>query len=555
MKRSQEELETYKEFQKAFKFLNQKLFNDELPHCVITLSRKSRTYGFYVNQLWEKTSDAKQKMCEISLNPDHFKDRSNEETLSTLAHEMAHQWQFHFGKPSGSGYHNTEWASKMIAIGLQPSDTGKEGGKITGHAVSHYIIEDGPFDKAVSELIKKGFKITWKPGSLSAAQKRRKKAKTASKTKFTCPDCGQAAWGKPSLHITCGDCEIKLVPANPIAKLSEETEPEKKGLTVLSFGGGQDSTAILLKAIKDRSFRKKYAPNHLIVVMSDTGNEHDYTYEHVHNMEKMCKKYLIPFFFLTSDKGYHTPAWMDLIEPQDRKKGSPFVSTMVQTGTKSCTDKLKLVPIYKFLDRYINEKYDYGFKVMKNGGCDKRAIKRYYEEYGHLRVLIGFAKGEEKRAIKSIQLQESQREQHINAIAKGKAGNWQHIIERIFPLIDEEMDRKACVNFIEKTIGYEVMPSNCMLCPYQSPAELLWLAKNHPDMWKKWVKIEKNKLARFKHLEGTIVKGKPFKNHGVYNSKKLLPERLQEAKKKFGHLTEKELHEYKKYHGCQTNVF
>lgn len=55
---------------------------------------------------------------------------------------------------------------------------------------------------------------------------------------------------------------------------------EKKHLTVLSYGGGQDSTALILKVIHDESFRAKYIPGDFIVVMADTGNEHKETIEY-----------------------------------------------------------------------------------------------------------------------------------------------------------------------------------------------------------------------------------------------------------------------------------
>lgn len=32
------------------------------------------------------------------------------------------------------------------------------------------------------------------------------KAKAASKTKYTCPECGQRAWGKPAILLLCGIC-------------------------------------------------------------------------------------------------------------------------------------------------------------------------------------------------------------------------------------------------------------------------------------------------------------------------------------------------------------
>ena len=55
----------------------------------------------------EETTD------EIALNPATFHDRTAEEILSTLVHEMVHLWQHHFGTPSRASYHNREWAAKM----------------------------------------------------------------------------------------------------------------------------------------------------------------------------------------------------------------------------------------------------------------------------------------------------------------------------------------------------------------------------------------------------------------------------------------------------------
>jgi hypothetical protein len=36
--------------------------------------------------------------------------------------------------------------------------------------------------------------------------KTRPREKKASKTKFTCPECGQNAWAKPDALLICGEC-------------------------------------------------------------------------------------------------------------------------------------------------------------------------------------------------------------------------------------------------------------------------------------------------------------------------------------------------------------
>lgn len=309
-------------------------------------------------------------------------------------------------------------------------------------------------------------------------------------------------------------------------------------LTILSYGAGQDSTAILLKLIHDQEFRSRYAPGELMVIMSDTGNEHPYTYEHVEFTKKLCEEHSIHFEMLDNSRGYHTEGWCDLVTPQLRKEGGKYKPTMVQLGTKSCTDNLKIKPIYKFLDEYLNEKFNYGFNVRKFRGCGKQALKKFHSENGKIRILIGFAKGEETRAHKSNKIQDKD--------YNSEADSWGKCLFREYPLIDIAMDRAACQKFITEKIGYCPMPSNCMLCPYQSEQELLWLYKNHRDQFETWIEIEANKLARYE--------GKTEKNHGVYNNKKTLRDKIESAQEKYGSWSDEDLANYKMSHGCQSNA-
>lgn len=308
-------------------------------------------------------------------------------------------------------------------------------------------------------------------------------------------------------------------------------------LTVLSYGGGQDSAALLLLYINDPSFRAKYAPGDFIVVMSDTGDEHDHTKQWVSLTRKLCASHQIPFFHLTSDLGFHVNSWPDLITPQLRYTDGEFKPTMVQLGTKSCTIQLKLGPIYKFLDEWINEKYSYGFPVNeKSRGCGKRAIKKFGSENGNIKILIGFAAGEESRRDKSKRLELKQHQ--------AKEDTFWKYIERDFPLIDLKMDRKACQDLIASK-GFLVLPSNCMRCPYMSPEELYWLALNAPDKFSEWVEIERRKLERFAGTD---------KNHGVFNTKETLTQKLDRVKAKYSHLSDEELaaflYDWKMNHGC-----
>lgn len=199
--------ETYSFFQKAYDFYNNRLFNNELPACIITLQRKKNCAGFFHGDTWAAES-TETLSDEIAINPDTFKSRSDNLVLSTLVHEMAHLRQHHFGKPSRSGYHNKEWARYMEEVGLMPSSTGEEGGNKTGQKMTHYIIEGGNFEESTKLFFKKGYRIPWK---FIFEDTKKAKKKRESKTKYTCPDCGLNAWGKPDIDIICGGCEVSLI--------------------------------------------------------------------------------------------------------------------------------------------------------------------------------------------------------------------------------------------------------------------------------------------------------------------------------------------------------
>ena len=209
---------TYDELTTAYDFFNARLFEGKLPRCLITMQRKNKSYGYFAGERFG-TRDGEEITDEIALNPSHFRERTTEQSLSTLAHEMVHLWQHHFGeKKSRAGYHNKEWADKMEAIGLEPSDTSLPGGKRTGQRVSHYIRGGGPFHRACTELVKQGFIMPYVEmwGDDEARKTRKKKA--ASKTKYTCPGRGLNAWAKPGVVLLCGECDQELA--------AEESEGE-----------------------------------------------------------------------------------------------------------------------------------------------------------------------------------------------------------------------------------------------------------------------------------------------------------------------------------------
>lgn len=316
-------------------------------------------------------------------------------------------------------------------------------------------------------------------------------------------------------------------------------------LTVLSFGGGQDSTALLYEYVYNYNFRKVYDIKKLLVLISETGNEHDETYAHIEHIKDFCIKYKIEFVQISYNMGFHQGSWADgLVE---------FYKKTTTCGSKAfpktCTDNLKVKPIYRFLNWYVMEKYDLREKCFQSFGkktiekwktsaynddyansrlisqlSQKKALKLYAEKYGKIDMMIGIAYGEETRI----------------------GGNdtspvWMQLsINKVYPLIDMKLDRKGCQDLI---VSYDQVippPSNCIICPFLSYQELLFMWRFNRKWFYIWVDLEAKKLDKYKHLGE--------KNLGVFGSK-TLTQSLEVAQQKYGHWTDEELKEYKMSHG------
>ena len=206
---------TYHRLQPAFDFFNAELFDGQLPPCLITFQRKgSSTYGYYSFKrfatLGGETSD------EIAINPRFLKTRSFVEVMSTLVHEMAHCWQHHYGTPSRTGYHNKEWAEKMMCLGLRPSRTGKREGPMTGQRMTHCIIPGGRFEIAVEKLRAMVSDLPWfdvhaaqlLPKRLVATDLVAKSGLSGRRTVYRCLRCRKRAESDSTFFAICGHCEV-----------------------------------------------------------------------------------------------------------------------------------------------------------------------------------------------------------------------------------------------------------------------------------------------------------------------------------------------------------
>jgi hypothetical protein len=307
-----------------------------------------------------------------------------------------------------------------------------------------------------------------------------------------------------------------------------------KELTVLSYGAGQESTWLLYQSALSSEFRSRFAPGRLLVVGSDTGDEHAETYEHVQFSREFCEIHGLEFHWIQPQMGFHSEAWWSLISQY--RRNSTIGSLMFK---RCCTDNLKIQPFYRFLASWLHDHY----RVPYDRKNRSRTFHAFSAAHGKINIMIGFAVDEAARKEKTL-AGHSEEDASVATFRRT-------CIEFSFPLIDLGLDRAATQVEIRAMHLPLPPPSNCKRCHFRRPVELLWLYRFERAAYDEWVELEKAKIAKF--AERTAARGQ--QNCGVFG-KKLIPEVLSDAVEKYGHMSDDELEVFRMSHGhCVSNGY
>ena len=218
--------------------------------------------------------------------------------------------------------------------------------------------------------------------------------------------------------------------------------------TILSYGGGTNSTALLLEWIK--------RGNELdAVIFADTGSEQPYTYEFIETYIKpYCKENKIPFetaYYTASDRvrGVKEGEWEEgqRVSIYDYYY---FLQSVPSLWQRSCTGKFKIEPI-------------------------KKVLKEKYEDATQL---IGIDAGESRRA---KLVEDPETGEMINLYPN-----------KIYPLIDWDIDREGCSKIIKDHGWPSPEKSGCYFCPFQSKKTWIELYNKSPDLFNKSLELEMN---------------------------------------------------------------
>jgi hypothetical protein len=210
-------------------------------------------------------------------------------------------------------------------------------------------------------------------------------------------------------------------------------------LTVVAYGAGTDSTAMLIELVRQQR------PVDLIL-FADTGGERPETYRYI----DLFSNWLV-------ERGYPE------IQVVQRVRATGEVLTLEQNcleakslpsvayGFKTCSQKFKLQPQDKFCNNWqpARDEWAAGRKVVK---------------------LIGYDAGEERR---------------VKAFEDDK-----YTLE--YPLIAWGWERDECIAAI-RTAGLPLPgKSACFFCPSARKNEIMLLKRQHPDLAARAVRMEQN---------------------------------------------------------------
>jgi len=218
-------------------------------------------------------------------------------------------------------------------------------------------------------------------------------------------------------------------------------------LRVLSLGAGVQSSTLALM------IEHGELPPIDAAIFADVKGEPKKVYEWLEYLKTKITSYPI-----------HVVTWRDLKQDiLDAAKGeykaftAPFYTKNTVTGKKGllrrqCTADYKIKPVIQ-----------------------------------EIRRLLGLKKGEKRKAGTQVELLMGISKDEIVRMRK----NQLNYINNVYPLVDKNMTRKDCIEWMEDNFYPTPPRSACTFCPYHSNKEWLDIKNGDPEEWKEVVAMDR----------------------------------------------------------------
>jgi hypothetical protein len=225
-------------------------------------------------------------------------------------------------------------------------------------------------------------------------------------------------------------------------------------LNIVSFGGGTNSTAMLIGMYENG------IPVDLIL-FADPGAEMPHTYQHIDVMNEWLPEHGMPQIIIVK-KVDENGNRLTLEQEYLNSKTLPAIAF----GWKTCSQKHKIVPQDKFCNNY-----QPCIEVWVKG----EKINRY----------VGYDAGEENRVLnaKTINLSDKK-------------------YKNVYVLYDWGWYRDDCINKINEYGLPLPGKSSCFFCPSMKKKEIKQLHKEYPDLYERAIAIERNAKENLLTVKG-----------------------------------------------------
>jgi 3'-phosphoadenosine 5'-phosphosulfate sulfotransferase (PAPS reductase)/FAD synthetase len=214
---------------------------------------------------------------------------------------------------------------------------------------------------------------------------------------------------------------------------------------ILSWGGGVNSTAII--AMVKLGMLPQLTKDNTHIVFADTGAEMPYTYEHTTRCLSIMKDWTWICLSPCNEK------WKQFYSPRVHNLSLPYYclekQVMPSRVRRWCTMEYKSKPIKEY----------------------RKSLNPNWEE---IVLILGIANDEVKRA---------------------KFLGFAHTF---YPLVEHNIDRKGCIELIQKAGLPEARKSGCYFCPFQGKSQWLELYHKYPDYFNEVEKLENIAKEKFK---------------------------------------------------------
>lgn len=219
---------------------------------------------------------------------------------------------------------------------------------------------------------------------------------------------------------------------------------DRKSVIVMSYGGGTNSTAMLV-GLHERRERPDY------ITFADTGSEQEYTYTHMNAVNSWLKSI-----------GFPTITVVKPTQPQMVADGSLLVEC----------ERLGRLPS----KAYGNGSCSMKWKVEPQNRWNRRMAESLGIEQSDITRLVGYDADEINRYERAVALADKQP------------------TKLRFPLIEWDWGRDECVEAISRAGLPQPGKSSCVMCPSMKKHEILTLQKDYPITFARVLAMERRAM-------------------------------------------------------------